>query len=97
MIRGNDLPDIRFHDSGHSRAAMLPNPGFSMKTVQEQPGHTRYTTTANPLDHSQKYLKNCRILSAVQQYSAIVYGKGFMAGQSYREYLSEYVCFSSNM
>lgn len=51
VIRKNDLPDIRFHDLRHSCATMLLSLGFSMKAVQEQLGHTQYTTTANTYAH----------------------------------------------
>lgn len=51
VIRKNDLPDIRFHDLRHSCATMLLSLGFSMKAVQEQLGHTRFTTTANTYAH----------------------------------------------
>lgn len=51
VIRDNNLPDIRFHDLRHSCATMLLSLGFSMKAVQEQLGHTQYTTTANTYAH----------------------------------------------
>ena len=51
VIRQNDLPDIRFHDLRHSCATMLLSLGFSMKAVQEQLGHTQFTTTANTYAH----------------------------------------------
>ena len=51
VIRENNLPDIRFHDLRHSCATMLLSLGFSMKAVQEQLGHTQYTTTANTYAH----------------------------------------------
>ena len=51
VIRQNNLPDIRFHDLRHSCATMLLSLGFSMKAVQEQLGHTQFTTTANTYAH----------------------------------------------
>ena len=51
MIRNSDLPYISFHDLRHSCATMLLSLGFSMKAVQEQLGHSMYTTTANTYAH----------------------------------------------
>ena len=51
VLRQNNLPDIRFHDLRHSCATMLLSLGFSMKAVQEQLGHTQYSTTANTYAH----------------------------------------------
>ncbi|MBQ6503800.1 MAG: site-specific integrase [Flexilinea sp.] len=51
MIRKSGLPYISFHDLRHSCATMLISLGFSMKAVQEQLGHSMYTTTANTYAH----------------------------------------------
>ena len=51
MIRKSGLPYISFHDLRHSCATMLISLGFSMKSVQEQLGHSMYTTTANTYAH----------------------------------------------
>ena len=51
MIRKSGLPYINFHALRHSCATMLLSLGFNMKAVQEQLGHSMYSTTANTYAH----------------------------------------------
>ena len=51
LLKAHGMPKIRFHEPRHSAASNLLSLGFSLKDVQEWPGHSDIKTTANIYGH----------------------------------------------
>lgn len=51
FLEKHNLRKIRFHDLRHSCASLLLANGVSMKQIQEWPGHSDFSTTANVYAH----------------------------------------------
>ncbi|MCR5842954.1 MAG: tyrosine-type recombinase/integrase [Oscillospiraceae bacterium] len=47
ILKAHGMPKIRFHELRHSAAGNLLSLGFSLKDVQEWPGHSDIKTAAN--------------------------------------------------
>jgi integrase len=51
LIRGTDLPPVRFHDLRHSHATQLFKRGVNVKVVSERLGHSTATLTLDVYSH----------------------------------------------